>query len=150
MRKVFSDIKNIWYINTSQSSDNICLLILRHRFNIKREEGREEREMGGLMCSAEWAAGFYSIVKKITNYLLIMGLVSRGAFLNMQVFWLCIWWADRDLLHPGTDEFYLLLALSVLKKGLSLLLSTEVEAMLSLTSSCINFLVLWLGLDLMM
>lgn len=72
----------------------------------------EEREM---VCSAEWAAVFYSIIRKISNYLLIMDLVSRGAFLNVQVYWLCIWWIDREFLYPGTGEFYLLLPLSVLK-----------------------------------
>lgn len=83
---------------------------------MKREKGREEEKMRReLLCSAEWAVGFYSIVK-FGNYSVIMDLVSIGTFLNIQVFWLCIWWADKELLDPGTDEFYLLLALSVLLK----------------------------------
>lgn len=117
---------------------------------MKREERREKEGMRReLLCSVEWAEGFYSVIKKFGNYLLIMGLVSVGTFLNIQVFWLCTWWADKELLDPGTDEFYLLLALPVLlREWISLLLSTEVGPILSMASACINFLVLWLGLGL--
>lgn len=41
-KKLFSDTKNIWHVNTSQSSYYIGLLILSHKFNIKREKWREE------------------------------------------------------------------------------------------------------------
>lgn len=54
---------------------------------MKREERREKEGVRReLLCSVEWAEGFYSVVKKFGNYLLIMGLVSVGTFLNIQVF----------------------------------------------------------------
>lgn len=53
---------------------------------MKREERREKEGMRReLLCSVEWAEGFYSVVKKFGNYLLIRGLVSVGTFLNIQV-----------------------------------------------------------------
>lgn len=45
--KIFSDTKNIWHVNTSQNNYYIGLLILSHKFNIKREKGRKRREREG-------------------------------------------------------------------------------------------------------
>lgn len=47
MRKIFSDTKNIWLVDISHISYYIGLLILNHKFNIRREEKREERGKRG-------------------------------------------------------------------------------------------------------
>lgn len=47
MRILFSDTKNIWHVDISQISYYIGLLILNHKFNIRREEKREERGKRG-------------------------------------------------------------------------------------------------------
>lgn len=86
MRNVFSD-QEYWACKHKSEQLLHRLIDLKHKVTMKREERREKEGMRReLLCSVEWAEGFYSVIKKFGNYLLIMGLVSVGTFLNIQVF----------------------------------------------------------------